>query len=246
MKWAIPYAVLTAVVCLFVVQVGTGAPGPKSKDDPPGPITDEQLQATEKNLKGIALAWHNYESAKGFFPSDVVDAKGKPILSWRVLILPYIENQEGLYKGFKLNEPWDSENNKKLIDSMPKVFAPVRGKADPGMTFYQSFSGKNGVLKPGQKITFASIPDGTSNTLMVAEAAKPVIWSKPGDLPFDGKDVPALGGMFDGKFHAAFCDGSVARFRKGIKDETLRRLIDPADGQVINRDEGIDKDEEKK
>jgi len=245
MKWTISSFAAAAAFCLFAVETGVSAPGPKAKDEKPGPITDEQLQTTENNLKQIALAWHNYEAVHGFFPGDVVDAKGKPILSWRVLILPYIED-ENLYKGFKLDEPWDSENNKKLIDSMPKLFAPVRGKADPGMTFYQSFTGKNAVLKPGQKITFAGITDGTSNTLMVAEAAKPVIWSKPGDLPFDGKDVPALGGMFDGKFHAAFCDGWVTRFRKGLNEETLRRLIDPADGQVVDRESAFDKDEEKK
>jgi prepilin-type processing-associated H-X9-DG protein len=246
MRWAVPLVAIAVISCLFAVGTGTGAPAPKAKDERPGPITEEQLETTTNNLKQIALAWHNYEAANGDLPSDVVDAKGKPILSWRVLILPYIEDQEGLYKGFKLDEPWDSADNKKLIDAMPKIFAPVRGKADPGFTFYQSFSGKRGLLKPGEKIGFANITDGTSTTLMVAEAAKPVIWTKPGDLVFDGKDVPALGGMFDGKFHAAFCDGSVERFRKGINDEALRRLIDPADGDVVDRSDGIDKDEEKK
>jgi len=245
MKWAISSFALTAVILLFAVGASSGAPGPKAKDERTGPITDEQLQTTANNLKQIALAWHNYEAANGCFPNDVLDAKGKPILSWRVLILPYIE-EDRLYKAFKLDEPWDSDNNRKLIDAMPKLFAPVRGKSDPGMTYYQSFTGKNAVLKPGEKTTFASITDGTSNTLMVAEAAKPIVWSKPGDLLFDGKEVPALGGMFDGKFHAAFCDGWVVRFRKGVKEETLRCLIDPQDGQVVDRDAALDKDEEKK
>src|SRR6478735_7398561 len=138
MKSAIKFIAWTAVVGLFVVGTATAAPGPKAKDERAGPITDEQLKTASNNLKQIALAWHNYEAANGCLPNDVTDGKGKPILSWRVLILPYIE-EEGLYKGFKLDEPWDSENNKKLIDAMPKLFAPVRGKTDPGMTFYQSF-----------------------------------------------------------------------------------------------------------
>src|SRR5262245_27069248 len=136
MKSPIASAALATGLSLLILGAGNGAPGPKAKDEKPGPITNEQLETTTNNLKQISLAWHNYESANGFFPADVVDAKGKPILSWRVLILPYIENEK-LYKGFKLNEPWDSENNKKLIDAMPKLFAPVRGKADPGMTYYQ-------------------------------------------------------------------------------------------------------------
>jgi prepilin-type processing-associated H-X9-DG protein len=231
--------------CVFAGGWGRAAPAPKPKADPPGPVTEDQLRTAENNLKQIALGWHNYEAANGHFPSNEVGKGNKLLLSWRVQLLPYIE-EHNLYKDFKLNEPWDSDHNKKLIDRMPKLFAPVRGKADPGMTFYQSFTGKNAVIKPGQKMTFAGITDGSSNTLMVAEAAKPVIWTKPDDLPFDGKDVPALGGIFDGKFHVAFCDGSVYRFRKGINAETLRRLIDPADGEVVDRNDAIDKDEEKK
>jgi Protein of unknown function (DUF1559) len=221
------------------------APAPKAKEEPPGPVTQEQLDKTASNLKQIALAWHNYESTYGHLPSNE-HGKGKmPLLSWRVQILPYIE-EEKLYKQFKLDEPWDSENNKKLIDKMPKIFAPVRGKADPGMTYYLSFTGTKAVLKPGEKTTLAAITDGTSNTLMIAEAAKPVIWTKPDDLVFNGKELPALGGMFDGKFHAAFCDGWVQRFRKGANKETLRRLIDPQDGEIVQHDDAIDKDEEKK
>jgi hypothetical protein len=74
----------------------------------------------------------------------------------------------------------------------------------------------------------------------VAEAAKPVIWTKPDDLEFDGKTIPRLGGMFDGKFHAAMGDGSVHLFRKGLEADLLKLLIDPADGQALPRDIGID------
>ena len=235
--------VLVAAAVLFGIESSAGAPGPKkAKDEPPGPVTDEQLNAAVNNLKQIALAWHNYEAANGHLPSNQTDKKGKALLSWRVQILPYIE-EDALYKQFKMDEPWDSENNKKLIDQMPKLFAPVRGKADAGMTFYQSFTGKNALLKPGQKATFATIPDGTSNTFLAAEAAKPVVWTKPDDLEYDGKELPKLGGMFDGKFHAAFCDGHVVRFRKGVDADILRILIDPADGTVIPADVGIDTDD---
>src|SRR5207237_5706 len=114
-----------------------------------------------------------------------------------------------------LDEAWDSQHNRKLIEKMPKVYAPVRGKADAGTTFYQAFGGSNGWLKPGARFV-ESFPDGTSNTFLVAEAGRPVVWTKPDDLVFNGKDVPALGGLFDGKFHAAMGDGSVRRFRRGV------------------------------
>jgi hypothetical protein len=144
-----------------------------------------------------------------------------------------------------LDEPWDSDHNKKLIDKIPPVYVPVRGKADPGTTFLQAFTGKHGIIRSGEKTALASVTDGLSNTFMCVEAAKPVTWTKPDDLVFDGKDVPGLGGVFDGKFHAVMGDGSVHRFKKGADAETLRRLIDPQDGQAIDIDGAEDKGEGK-
>src|SRR5262249_31485641 len=158
----------------------------------------------------------------------------KPLLSWRVQILPFVE-QDALYKQFKLDEPWDSDHNKKLIDKMPGLYAPVRGKQDKGMTFYQAFGGAKGGRKPEDRPP-PSVPDGTRTTFLCAEAAKPVVWTKPEDLVFNGKDVPALGGLFDGKFHAAMADGSVNRFRKGVDPDVLKLLIDPADGKALPAD----------
>jgi hypothetical protein len=238
-------AIGLCIVFAIVIGSSRGAPAPKAKVEPLGPITGEQLDTAVNNLKQIGLAWHNYESAYGNFPTNQLGKDKKPLLSWRVQILPFIEENE-LYKQFKMDEPWDSEHNKKLIDKMPKMYAPVRGKADAGMTFYQSFAGKNALLKPGEKVSIVSVTDGTSNTFMVAESAKPVIWTKPDDLLLDGNEVPALGGMFDGKFHVVCCDGAVYRFRKGINADLLGPLIDPADGQVVDREAAMDKDEEKK
>jgi hypothetical protein len=233
--------VLLGLVCL----VAAGAPAAKLKTEPLGPPTAEQFQTAENNLKQIALAWHNYHDTHGHFPSNEVSKDGKALLSWRVQLLPYME-AEGLYKQFKLDEPWDSDHNKKLIDRMPKLYAPVRGKADPGITYCQVFTGKHGLIKSGQKLGFAGITDGSSNTLFCVEAGKPVTWTKPDDLDFDGKQVPALGGMFDGRFHGAMCDGSVRRFKKGVDAEVMRRLIGPDDGEIVSVDDAIDPDTDKK
>lgn len=234
-------SLVIASSAFIMASLALAAPAKKEKEEPAGPITAEQLDASANNLKQIAIAWHNYESANGHLPSNEMDKTGKALLSWRVQILPYIEELE-LYKQFKLDEPWDSEHNKKLIDKMPKLYAPIRVKADAGMTFYQSFTGKHAVLMPGKKVTLANIPDGTSNTFMAAEAAKPVIWTKPDDMIYDGKEVPKLGGMFDGKFTAVFCDGHVMRFKKGIDSKLLGYLIDPADGNVIDMNDLVDSD----
>src|SRR6185436_18638182 len=94
------------------------------------------------NLKQIALAFHNYESAYGCFPPPAItDAQGKALLSWRVAILPYIE-EDALYKQFRMNEAWDSPHNKKLLSKMPKIYASPTGKvAEPNATCYQIFTG---------------------------------------------------------------------------------------------------------
>jgi hypothetical protein len=205
-----------------------------SADDPPA-ITQKDLDTSANNLKEIVLSFHNYHSAYDYLPTDILDKGGKPLLSWRIAILPFIE-EDALYKQFKLDEPWDSANNKKLIEKMPKLYAPVRVKAKAGETFYQVFVGDDALFGPKKKPSIpTSIPDGTSNTGMVFEAGEPVIWSKPVDLPFDAKKaLPKLGGLFDGEFHVGMCDGSVRLLRKFPDEKELKNLIMPADGNTID------------
>src|SRR5262245_822885 len=94
------------------------------------------------NLKQIMLAFHNYHDLYNGMPSAAIcDKNGKPLLSWRVAILPLIE-QDNLYKQFKLDEPWDSEHNKKLIPMMPKIYAvPNVSKPGDTDTYYRVFYG---------------------------------------------------------------------------------------------------------
>lgn len=183
------------------------------------------------NFKQIGLAMHNYHDVYKALPAHAIYSKdGKtPLLSWRVAILPFL-GHDALYKEFKLDEPWDSEHNKKLIVKMPKIYEPLRGaKKDPGLTHYQVFTGPdtpfNGILK----IKLTEIIDGTSNTIMAVEAKDPVIWSKPADLPLpkDKTKLPALGGMFSNGFHVLMCDGSVRMMALEQTSEAMRPLISP-------------------
>ena len=80
-----------------------------------------------------------------------------------------------------------------------------------------------------------SIPDGTANTVMVVEAGDSVVWTKPADVPFDEKKaLPKLGGLFDGEFHVGMCDGSVKFFKKDFDEAEMKKVIMPADGNVMD------------
>ncbi|HEV3436679.1 MAG TPA: DUF1559 domain-containing protein [Gemmata sp.] len=223
-------AILPAILVGSVVAV------PVSGGDDPPPITKKDLTTSMNNLKQIGLGIINYsDSNNGTMPQDITDKDGKPILSWRVALLPYME-AANLHQQFNLFEPWDSDTNKKLIEKIPKTYAPVRVKTKAGETFYQVFVGEKALFGPKNKPRYpASIIDGTSNTGMVFEAGEPVIWSKPADMPFDlKKPLPKLGGLFDGESHVGMCDGSVRRLKKNPDEDELKKLIMPADGSIID------------
>lgn len=205
-------------------------------DDPP-PITKKDLRTSRENLRQMVISFHAYHDANNMLPGDILDKDGKPLLSWRVAILPYLEESE-LYKKFKLDEPWDSDNNKKLVEKMPKIYAPVRVKAKAGETFYQTFTGEGTLFVNHKPVyTIGAIPDGTSNTGLIFEAGEPVLWSKPADMPFDEKKaLPKLGGMFDGECLVGMCDGSIRHLQKKPDEQQLKYLIMPADGMVIDFD----------
>jgi hypothetical protein len=181
------------------------------------------------NLKQIGLAWHNYLATYNTFPPQSV-GKG---LSWRVAILPYIE-QPDLYRQFNMNEPWDGPTNRRLIPLMPKIYESVGNKTKPGFTFYQTFVGPNTINKiPTQGIRLQQIVDGTSNTIVIAESSRAVEWTKPDDIAISPKQPITLGGANPQGFLAVFADGQVQRVPRSVSQQVLRWLIDPADGNVI-------------
>jgi hypothetical protein len=197
--------------------------------------------ASANNLKQIGLAIHNFHDANGRLPMDILDKNGKPLLSWRVEILPYIE-QQNLYQQFKLNEPWDSEHNKPFSQAMVKVFmspnATPPEKPEWGMTSYRGISGPDAAFEKGKKLKLTDFTDGTSNTIMVIETEEWVPWAKPVDYPFDQKKplpkiVPA------GKkntFQVLLADGSVRALSIKTPEKTLKAAFTRNGGEVIDFD----------
>jgi hypothetical protein len=198
---------------------------------------------SQNNLKQLSLAMHNYASTAGYLPRHALYGKdGKPLLSWRVAVLPYLE-QGPLYRKFKLDEPWDSPHNKALLKYMPPSFiAPEeQPSSEPYTTYYQVFVGSNGpvgpVFEPGAQYQVRlgpGIPDGSSGTFLVVEAGTAVPWTKPEDLAYDpAAPLPKLGGLFKDGFAAAFADGSVRFLMRDVDEEIVRAFITRNGGEPV-------------
>jgi hypothetical protein len=197
----------------------------------------------ENNLKQMALAMHNYNDANGHLPAAMPDPKlkGPAMLSWRVELLPYVE-EDFLYRQLHRDEPWDSPHNKQFLTAMPKVFAhpehPV--ESAQGLTYYRVFVGEHTPFPPGRVSRIPqNFPDGTSNTILIIEAADPVPWTKPDELVYDPqKPLPRLGGHSRRGTNAAMADATVVPLRigNGLSERTLRSAIDPNDGLPLGPD----------
>jgi hypothetical protein len=126
--------------------------------------------SSSNNLKQIAVAMHNFHDAHGHFPpSATFDEDGKPLLSWRVHLLPYL-GEQALYREFKLDEPWDSKHNIKLIDRMPMVFRNPSSPMQDPVSHYLLPTGKGTIFADPKKIaSIRDIRDGTTNTILALE-----------------------------------------------------------------------------
>lgn len=186
-------------------------------------------------IKQMGLALHNYHDVFNGFPSwntprGPEENKG---LSWRVHLLPYLEQAE-LYQEFHLDEPWDSEHNKTLIEKMPDIFKSD-GVEEAGKTSFHVFLGENTPLGDEKLHGFRDIRDGSSNTLMVVQAGpdKAEIWTKPSGLEYDPEDPKKCLGEIGEQLMILLCDGSARFISSDIADVTLRRLIERSDGEVV-------------
>jgi hypothetical protein len=208
------------------------APVPPKKEDDGRKANAAQRALSQNHLKQIVLALHNYHDTYGFFPQNIADKNGNVLLSWRVAILPYVE-QNALYQQFKLDEPWDSENNKKLLAKMPEIYRVGFEPKGETKTYYQGFAGAGTLFEPGKKVKIGDVTDGTSNTLAVVEAGPAVEWTRPADIAYVPKNGVKLEGPFTNVLVAATADGASHAFRRDIGDKDLRRLIEIADGEVV-------------
>jgi len=196
--------------------------------------TTQRMQ-TSNNLKQIVMAMHQYYDVYAHFvPAAIRDANGKPLLSWRVSILPYIGQQE-LYDQFKLNEPWDSEHNQQLLAKMPQSFADPWGEPLPaGMTNYRLPVISGSVWSTEEPLGFKDVTDGTSNTIWIVRGPKSaaVEWTNPEPWKLDEDNLKAA--IFGDAEIAivGYIDGSIRTIQATNSEENLRYALQYADGTI--------------
>ncbi|PHS15829.1 MAG: hypothetical protein COA78_04645 [Blastopirellula sp.] len=197
-----------------------------------------QRISSTNNLRQLILTLHNYHDTYIRMPSQTMrDKDGKPLLSWRVHILPFLE-QSDLYNQFHLDEPWDSEHNIKLIGLMPKTFRRPGSKAAPGMTNYQVPLAKGLPFQEHERLKFSNITDGLSNTIAILEVPdeKAVTWTKPDDFQID-LDNPLKGLVRKNQngFTVVLFDGSARRIiTETMTKEKFIKLLTHAGGEVVD------------
>jgi len=195
------------------------------------------------NLKQIALAMHNSHTRHNTFPPAYSKSPdGKPLLSWRVQILPFLE-QKALYDEFHKDEPWDSEHNKTLISRMPAVYTCPSGSRTPakeGKTSYLTPRGPATTFPGAEGVKLQDVTDGTSNTIFVVDAsdAAAVTWTKPDDWDI-AVEIKAQGlfGHHPKGTNFGFADGSVHFLKETIKPKVLHDITTRNGGEIIDWDE---------
>lgn len=172
--------------------------------------TAAQRVESQNNLKQIGLALHSYHDAHGQFPPPAMFGEdGTPLLSWRVAVLPYLENGQKLYDRFALTESWNSPHNQPLIDEMPDVFRSPVLDLPEGQTVYLGISDDEAVFTNTVPVSIADIADGVANTAMVLEVRNGIPWSAPQDITLERAAAEMARGEPRGVLLA---DGSVRTF----------------------------------
>ena len=207
----------------------------------------KQKERLAANLRQVGIGLSNYHDKHDHYPAaSTTDMASKPLLSWRVELLPSLGLQD-LYDEFHHDEPWDSPHNKTLLDRMPAAFAHPDENPGAGLTFYRGLIGKGAFFDPEVKqgTGIAMFTDGTSNTLSIVEAREAVPWTKPGTeivvnlIPPPSAALsllPKLGGHIPGGFQVLLVDGSVRFIRESVNVNILQGLISRDFGEVISSD----------
>ena len=190
------------------------------------------------NLKKVGIAMHKYHGDHRRLPAKaILDPQGKPLLSWRVQLLPYLGYNE-LYRQFHLDEPWDSPNNKALIERMPEVYRNPNYGIPPGKATFLAVVGPGTIFEGDEGISLSDIlsGDGMTNTIILVEVAadKAVVWTKPEDWQYDPEHpLAGLGVAKGGDFVGLISDACPKLFNAEKDLELWRNMLTYNGGEKV-------------
>ncbi len=213
-------------------------------------MTDRGSRRTycQNNMREIAQVILTYQNKNGRLPPPyVADENGKPLYSWRVLILPYLERGD-IAALWKFDEPRDSPNNKPLSDTYLDVFRCFSDVGDgtrKPLTNYVAVVGPGTAWEEDAKLNTASFKDGAGNTLLLVEIADSDIhWAEPRDLNFSKMAMtinPATGSGISSKHPggtaAAFADKRITFIREDTMPNVLKALLTRDGGETVVSDD---------
>ena len=204
---------------------------------------------SQNAVRQLTLSIIIYESGRmAFPPAYKTDEAGKPIHSWRVLMLPNL-GEEALYAKYDFDEPWDGPNNIKLLDQMPEVFSCRMKDSPANLTPYKLVVDKGTPFEGGQTHNYGAIKDGSSNTFAIIEdLSNPVPWTKPDDLTIEQAvallsecELSEIPRAWDSQFTktlngpaVSLFDGSTHSFLPNANQKVIRNLCMCDDGNVVN------------
>lgn len=235
---SINFAELLIVLAILAILIAMLMPAVQSVRSSPRWIH------CQNNMRQCLLALHNYQSANEVFPSAFeTDSDGKPIHSWRVMILPFIE-QNALYDAYDFKEPWDGPNNSKLANQMPIVYRCPSVPYSDNETTYKLVSDPEAFFDGSKKRGFEDAVDGSSCTIVLVEDSQnPVNWMKPEDISIEDAATQLLNKQGchcrreDSLFYTTFyganvgvLDGSTQRIAPNASPDSLRKALRFADG----------------
>jgi hypothetical protein len=214
------------------------------------------------NLKQIGLAFHVYADVYRSLPPAVIyGPDGKPWHSWRVLLLPFLE-QQALYEQYDFSQPWDSPANRRVSETVLNVYRDPAVEGDGAFTNYAAIVGDKTIFPTNfvkmespddfpaclsrNKMFFTQVTDGTSNTIMFAtvDPSRQIPWAKPEDIVVDeafpgvgkpaGIGAPHPGASPEEKVGlVGFTDGSVRNVRGDLDRETILPFLTRNGGEVV-------------
>jgi prepilin-type processing-associated H-X9-DG protein len=202
-------------------------------------------------VRMISMALQGYHDTHGSFPpAYIADENGRPMHSWRVLILPYLD-QDNIYGRYNFDEPWDGPNNSKLAAQMPYYFQCLLDPAKGGpQTSFVAVVGPRTVWSGSEQLSLDDFADDPSETLMVVEIANSGIhWMEPRDLnisemtlevnPKNGRGISSRHAGFKfprelGGANVGFADGSVRFLPETTLPEDLRAMLTRSGGESVD------------